>query len=83
MSIPAETRLTVYRWLQVVVKESNIIFDRANIFILKVYYFLFALRNLIGALRVIPGGNQVDGLPPASSFDNFDTHFCIFIKKSI
>ena len=24
--------------------------------------------NALGALRVIPGGNQVDGLPPASSF---------------
>ena len=27
--------------------------------------YLLAFRNLVGALRVIPGGNQVDGLPPA------------------
>ena len=24
--------------------------------------------EFVGALRVFPGGNQVDGLPPASSF---------------
>ena len=24
-------------------------------------------KKMYGALRVIPGGNQVDGLPPASS----------------
>ena len=30
--------------------------------------YLLAFRNLVGALRVIPGGNQVDGLPPAPSF---------------
>ena len=38
------------------------------------------LHVFIYALRVIPGGNQVDGLPPASSpDDNFDEN--VFFPK--
>ena len=33
----------------------------------KNYHAKSIVLNVLGALRVIPGGNQVDGLPPASS----------------
>ena len=33
----------------------------------KNYHVKSIVLNVLGALRVIPGGNQVDGLPPASS----------------
>ena len=32
-------------------------------------------RKCLGALRVIPSGNQVDGLPPASSYQFGDKQF--------
>ena len=62
---PVVTRLTVYRRPQVTRRASKVVLDAGGFLWRRL---LACVRvALCGALRVISGGNQVDGLPPAPS----------------